>query len=279
MAFPKSILVPTDFLPKSESAIRYACEIAQYTGAEIHFLHVIQEPYEFATRAEEFLPTIKRERAEKLEELINNLHSVDDFRSTKMTGLVEEGNIQLTIQRIAKEYKHNMIVIALGGEPDLKKVMYGSITNNILIESTVPVLAISKKIDYRTPNHLVFATDLRDGDIKPIKRMKRFAIDIGVDLKIIHIVPDKIQADHEVIKKFNAKIQGSLKAEDIAVELHEAPTFDEGITRFVRNNKYTILVMTRYKRRFFEWLFSNSRVRNIAQIASVPLLMIPHKEK
>lgn len=279
MAFPKSILVPTDFLSKSESAIRYACEIAQFTGAEIHFLHVIQEPYEFATRADEILPSMKKERAEKLEKLINDLHSVDDFRSIKMTGLVEEGNIQLTIQRIAKKYKHNMIVIALGGEPDLKKVMYGSITNNILIESTVPVLAISKRIDYRTPNHLVFATDLRDGDIKPIKRMKRFAIDIGVDLKIVHVVPDKDQADHDTINTFNKKIQGSLKAEDIAVELLEAPTFDEGITRFVRNHKYTILVMTRYKRRFFEWLFSNSRVRNIAQIASVPLLMIPHKEK
>lgn len=279
MAFPKSILVPTDFLPKSESAIRYACEIAQYTGAEIYFLHVIQEPYEFATRADEILPAIKNERAEKLEKLINDLHSVDDFRSIKMTGLIEEGNIQLTIQRIAKEYKQNMIVIALGGEPDLKKVMYGSITNNILIESTVHVLAISKKIDYQTPKHLVFASDLRDGDIKPIKRMKRFAIDIGVDLKIIHIVPYKSQADHEAIKKFNKKIQGSLKAEEVSVKIVEAPTFDEGITRFVKNNKYTILVMTRYKRKFFEWLFSNSRVRNIAQIASVPLLMIPHEKK
>ncbi|MEX2457316.1 MAG: universal stress protein [Balneolaceae bacterium] len=279
MAFPKSILVPIDFLPKSESAIRYACEIAQYTGAEIHFLHVVQEPYQFATRADEILPVIKNERAEKIEQLINDLHSIDDFRSIKMTGLIEKGNIQMTIQRVAEEYKHNMVVIALGGEPDLKKVMYGSITNNILIESNVPVLAISKKIDYRTPNHLVFATDLRDGDIKPIKRMKRFAIDIGVDLKILHIVPDKNQVDHEAINKFNKKIQGSLKAEDIAVELHEATTFDEGITRFVKNHKYTILVMTRYKRKFFEWLFSNSRVRNIAQIASVPLLMIPHKEK
>lgn len=278
MAFPKSILVPVDFLPKSESAIRYACEIAQYTGAEIYFLHVVQEPYEFATRADEVVPAIKNKSAEKLEKLINDLHSVDDFRSIKMTGLIEEGNIQLTIQRVAQKHKQNMIVIALGGEPDLKKVMYGSITNNILIESNVPVLAISKKIDYRTPNHLVFATALRNGDIKPIKRMKRFAIDIGVDLKIIHIVPDKDQVDHKAIKKFNKKIRGSLK-EDIGVEIHEAPTFDEGITRFVRNHKYTILVMTRYKRKFFEWLFSNSRVRNIAQIASVPLLMIPHKEK
>jgi len=279
MAFPKSILVPTDFLPKSESAIRYACEIAQYTGADIHFLNVIEEHYEFATRAEDVLPAIKKERAEKLEQLIDDLHSVDDFRSTKMTGLIEEGDIQLTIQRVAKKHKNNMIVIALGGEPDLKKIMYGSITNNILIESTVPVLAISKKIDYRTPNHLVFATNLRNGDIKPIKRMKRFAIDIGVDLKIIHVLPDKSKVNHEAIKKFNTKIQGSLKATNSAVELLEAPTFDEGITRFVRNNKNTILVMTRYKRRFFEWLFSNSRVRNIAQIASVPLLMIPYKQK
>lgn len=279
MAFPKSILVPIDFLPKSESAIRYACEIAQYTGAEIHFLHVIQERYEFATRADDILPVIKNEKAEKLEQLINDLHSVDDFRSIKMTGLVKKGNIQLTIQRVAKEFKHNMIVIALGGEPDLKKVMYGSITNNILIESEIPVFAISKKIDYRTPNHLVFATDLRNGDIKSIKRMKRFSIDIGVDLKIIHFVSDKNQVDHEAINKFNRKIRGSLKADDIGVEIHEAPTFDEGITQFVRNHKFTILVMTRYKRKFFEWIFSNSRVRNIAQIASVPLLMIPHKGK
>ena len=274
MAFKSSILVPTDFSGKSEIAIRYACEIAACTGAEILFMNVIEPPYDFPSRIEEVLEKTKKKSAQRLEALINDLHSVEEFRFIKMKGKVEIGRVDQEILEAVRSKKHDLIAVGLGGEHDLKKALYGSITNNLLLESPVPVFAISKRIDFRSPTQLLFATDLRDRDIKPIHKMSGFAKDLGVKLKIIHII-DNAKETQEQIEQFKSKIRSKLDDESIEIELFEAPSFLEGITKFVNGDKRTILVTTRYKKSFLEWLITKSTARVLAQIAEVPLLLIP----
>ncbi|MEX2344484.1 MAG: universal stress protein [Balneolaceae bacterium] len=276
MPFATSILVPTDFSSKSEIAIRYACEIARTTSTELHFLNVIEPPYDFPSRAEEILQAQKEEHAEKLTRLIDELHSVDDYRSIKIKGQVEIGKVGYTISHVAEEKGFDLITIGLGGEPHLKKALYGSITNNLLLDSSVPVFAISKRLDYKDPKYLIFSTALREGDIRQIKRMRNFARDLGVSLRIIHI-REKGKAKPQLsLDEFQKKVQGALKDDSIQVEEYESTSFVEGVTTFIEDNKNSILVMTRYKKKFLEWLLSDSTVRSVAQIAAVPLLMLPN---
>ena len=39
----RTILAPTDFSPHAETAVRYACGLAERLGAELHLLHVLPE--------------------------------------------------------------------------------------------------------------------------------------------------------------------------------------------------------------------------------------------
>lgn len=275
MPFATSILVPTDFSSKSETAIRYACEIAASTGAEIHFLNVIEEPYDFATRANDILKAKKKEQADKLQELIHDLHSVDDFRHIRMVGMIKVGLTLPTILRTSEEGEFSLITIALGGKADFKKVMYGSITNSILIDSKIPVLAISKHIDYRRLRRLIFATDFRTHDIKNIKQMKKFSIDLGVKLDIVHVLDETDKRLPEIVELFVQKLREKLKNNQIEINYHENREFIEGITEYINSDKNSILVITRYRKKFLEWLFANSTARSVAQIAEVPLLMLP----
>lgn len=275
MQFASSIVVPTDFSRKSEIAIRYACEIASNTGGEVHFLNVIEEPYDFPSRVEEILESRKKENEKKLSEIIEGLHDVDEFRIIKMKGVVRTGKVLSATTQVAKDHNHNLIVIGLGGEADLKKVLYGSITNNLLMTSNVPVLAISKHIDYRELKTMLFATDMRKRDFKYIKKMREFCLDIGVTLKPIHIAEGQNEPDSTKLKSFNKKLKKITKNSESEVIIYRKDSFTEGITEFIGNDKHTLLVMTRYKKKFWEWLLSNSTVKSIAQMASVPLLMLP----
>lgn len=275
MQFASSIVVPTDFSRKSEIAIRYACEIASNTGGEVHFLNVIEEPYDFPSRVEEILQSRKREHEKKLSEIIQRLHTVDEFRIIKMKGVVKTGKVLSKTTQVAKDHNHNLIVIGLGGEADLKKVLYGSITNNLLITSVVPVLAISKHIDYRELKTVLFATDMRKRDLKQVKKMREFCLDIGVALKLIHIAEGVDQPDETKLKSFNKKLKKITKSPGAEVIVYHNDTFTEGITKYIRNDKHTLLVITRYKKKFWEWVLSNSTAKSIAQMASVPLLMLP----
>lgn len=278
MPFAKSILVPTDFSSKAEIAIRYACEIAQTTNAELHFLNVIEPPYDFPSRIEEILEAQKEEHAEKLTKLIDDLHSIDDFRNIKIKGQVEIGKVGYTITHVAEEKDHDLIAIGLGGEPHLKKALYGSITNNLLLDSTLPVFAISKRLNFTQPKHLIFSTALREGDIMHIKRMNKFARDLGITLRIIHIREKGKAGPQLSVDEFQQKVRKALNHKTIEIELQQSSSFVEGITEFIGGNRDSILVMTRYKKKFLEWLLSNSTVRSVAQIAAVPLLMLPHDD-
>ena len=275
MQFASSIVVPTDFSRKSEIAIRYACEIASNTGGEVHFLNVIEEPYDFPSRVEEILEARKNEHEEKLSNIIQDLHAVDEFRIIKMKGVVKTGKVSNTTRQVAQDHNHNLIVIGLGGAADLKKVLYGSITNNLIMTSEIPVLAISKHIDYRELKTMLFATDMRKRDLKHIKKMREFCLDIGVTLKLIHITEEKEGPNGEKLDRFNKKLKKITKNPDAEIIMHRANSFTEGITEYIGRDKHTLLVMTRYKKKFWEWLLSNSTVKSIAQMASVPLLMLP----
>lgn len=275
MQFASSIVVPTDFSRKSETAIRYACEIASNTGGKVHFLNVIEEPYDFPSRVQEILKARTKEHEKTLSSIIRDLQTLDEYRIIKMKGLVEVGKVLSVTRQVVDEYNHNLIVIGLGGEADLKKVLYGSITNNLLMTSKVPVLAISKHIDYREMRTLLFATDMRKKDISYIKAIREFCLDIGVTLKFIHIAEDPDSVDEKNIEQFNKKLYKITRNPKAQLILHPGPSFIEGITDYIGQDKHTLLVMTRYKKKFLEWLLSNSTVKSVAQMASVPLLMIP----
>lgn len=275
MQFASSILVPTDFSRKSETAIRYACEIASNTGGRVHFLNVIEEPYDFPSRVEEILEARRKEQEEKLSSIIQDLQSVDEFRIIKMKGLVKSGKVLSVTRKVAEDHNHNLIVIGLGGEADLKKALYGSITNNLLMTSTVPVLAISKHIDYRVLKTLLFATDMRKRDLHYIKIMREFCLDIGVSLKFIHIAEEQYEPSAEEVEKFNKKLKKITNNSAAELILYPASSFTEGITKYIGRDQHTMLVMTRYKKKFIEWLLSNSTVKSVAQMAAVPLLMLP----
>ena len=274
MAFKSSILVPTDFSEKSEIAIRYACEIAACTGAEILFMNVVEPPYDFPSRIEEVVASKKKAAVNKLTKIIDDLHSVDEFRFIRMKGKVEVGKVDTAILEVIRSEDFDLICVGLGGEHDLKKALYGSITNTLLLESDIPVFAISKRIDFRSPKQLVFATDLRKNDLEIIHQMESFAKDLGVKFRIINIVGD-LDSNQKKVEAFTQEIRDLTKNRSIEIEQYEGDSFLEGITKLIGSDSRTILVTTRYKKTLLEWLFTKSNARVLATIAEVPLLLIP----
>ena len=105
--------------------------------------------------------------------------------------------------------------------------------------------------------------------------MREFCLDIGVTLKLIHIAEDQEEPNSAKLLNFNKKLKKITKNSKSEVIIYRKDTFTEGITEYIGNDKHTLLVITRYKKKFWEWILSNSTAKSIAQMASVPLLMLP----
>jgi hypothetical protein len=55
---------------------------------------------------------------------------------------------------------------------------------------------------------MLFATDMRKKDVKQIKKMREFCLDIGVTLKLIHILENQEDVDEKKLISFNKKLNG-----------------------------------------------------------------------
>jgi len=271
VSFFKIIFVPTDFTSRSDVAYRYACEIATETDDEICLLNVVDTPYEFPSRLNEILKQRKEAATKELEAVVNDLKSIDKCKKLHIEQRIETGKIATTILQQIKKRKPGLVIMGTGGEHSIKNLIYGSITNTMLLDSPVPVLGIPGNSDYRSIHSFVFATDLRKRDIKIIKWVYVLASKLNAEFHVIHI---DTGTDENNIRKFKKRLTTKV-SEKIILEVKTDNSFFEGMTSYLRNQQRLIIVMPRYKKKFIEWLTVRSSAREIAYYGHSPLLMIP----
>lgn len=123
----KKILVPIDFSEPSKLAAQKAISLAQICQATLYFLHV---------------GDTAQQSAELLCQFLQDLHSQHTKNIKK---LVAQGTPATMILSAAKRLGADTIVMGHRGLSGLKHLMYGSVAEQVLRESTCPVLIIKKK--------------------------------------------------------------------------------------------------------------------------------------
>jgi nucleotide-binding universal stress UspA family protein len=143
----KSILVPTDFSDTSKAALDYARELARMSGASLHLLHVVQDPFAqlWAVEAdgisvrdvlERFVRIAKRQLDETLSDAERNT-----FRATLETRV---GSPPQEIVDYAKKTGVDLIVMGTHGRGVIVHALIGSVAERVVRMATCPVLTIHK---------------------------------------------------------------------------------------------------------------------------------------
>lgn len=146
----RSILCPTDFSEFSERAVRYACELADKFGADLHLVNVLQD-YDaiapatgdtFAPFAD-WLPQLQKQSEEQLAKLPAPEWSgkLKVHRTTRVGAPIDE------IVKYAKEHNVDLIVQGTHGRRGIKHMLLGSVAENIVRYAPCPVLTV------RNPEH------------------------------------------------------------------------------------------------------------------------------
>jgi nucleotide-binding universal stress UspA family protein len=139
----REILVPIDFGPASEAAVRYAAELASTCDATVTLLHVYEAPV-FAYSGAPLMPmeditaafeTGAREAVEKkVGEVAKDM--------PRVKGLIRQGTAWRGINDVAKENAADLIVMGTHGREGLSRVLIGSVAEKVVRTSPVPVLTI-----------------------------------------------------------------------------------------------------------------------------------------
>ena len=134
-----SILCPIDFSPSSRGALRYAGLIAAHFAARLTLLAVndplLEEADEFAGPAHLAEDTTRELERFFKRTFAHRPHGIPDVRLEVTTGKSAP-----EILRVSRERKCDLIVMSSHGLTGFRKMFFGSTTERVLRETTLPVL-------------------------------------------------------------------------------------------------------------------------------------------
>ena len=152
----KKILIALDYDPTAQKVAETGFSLAKSMNAEVILLHVIKSSANYATPGHfpimgysgyvDVSPTVL-ESAEGLKNA--SLQYLDKTRQhlgdKTIQTLVKEGDFADTILTSAKEVHADIIVLGSHSQKWLENILVGSVTENVMNDSSIPLLIVPTK--------------------------------------------------------------------------------------------------------------------------------------
>jgi len=140
----KRVVVPVDFSSTMNKVVDYGVMVADKLGAEILFLHVINDfqGYDMMLVHPSFM-SMTKDLEQKAEERMTHLVKDHQQRENGVRGHVVIGDAADEIIDYAKLEKADMIIIGTHGVKGLEKILIGSTADRVVKNAPCPVLVFN----------------------------------------------------------------------------------------------------------------------------------------
>src|SRR5688572_4528174 len=259
----KNILVPVDFSPASEVAVRYTAELARCLKATVRLLHV-HVPVVSRHNPMSYLITEEREHAErenlaKLRSLVESLG--ERYSSVKWETLVESGAATEVILSCAKK-DIDMIAMGTQGVSSIEKIFLGTNTAEIIEKSNCPVLAIPLSTRPYAPREILFATDYAPGDWESAKVLTDMARMLNGTITYLHVTraddEDELDKERDEINEFTRGIKKNTDFDRIKSKIISDNNVLMGLDSALQDSTVDLLCLSTRKRSVIEKLYDPS---------------------
>lgn len=269
-----NILVPTDFSKLSKVAIDYAIKMANKFDGNVTLLHVISNVVEpIHGSLSQRIKAIERDLVQKAEEdfiPIVKEATKQNKTSTPIVYKIEKGNsFSDTVKSFAKKNRSGLIVMGTRGASGVTKLVLGSNTVSILDGSTVPVLVVPERANFKALKNVAYASDLQHFE-REVKAMLPYLKIFDSTLHVFHVAEKGKDIENlQVILKKSLK---KLDYRKSTITIEKGKKVDVAIEAFVGNLKADLITMFTHQQNFFEKLFRRSLTKQMAFQSKVPLL-------
>ena len=142
----RNILVPTDFSEGSDAALACARELASATGATLHMMHVVENPFapggfmEMCPLPVGYLPADFEKAAH---ERLQSCLSAGDTATCQPTFSTTMGiPAREILQRLDEEPKIDLVVMATHGRGGVARMVMGSVADKVVRGAHCPVMTL-----------------------------------------------------------------------------------------------------------------------------------------
>lgn len=272
-----TILCPTDFSECSLNAIEYAAKLGEKYKARLILFHVPdkedylklfsknKEEQQFISFAQTKLDNLVLEVQK--ESLPKGLHSCE--------AVIEEGKVVSTIIEFANRTPIDLIVMGTEGVNDFKKNYIGTRSSHIVEQAEQDVFIIPRKVFFKSPKKLVFATDYIEEDKLAVQKVVELAGFFDSEIDIVHVGTKIRVIDKALHQSMVSEIQPFIRYEKVNYILksyRDEPGL--GLESYLITAKGDILITLSKKKSWFEQVFTQNLSKKMSYFINKPLLVI-----
>ena len=271
-----TILCPTDFSECALNAIEYAARLGEKLNAELVLFHVPD-----AEDYKKLFP--KKELNESLHVAIKKLNSlvktVEEESLEKglyaCKSLVKEGKTVSTILEYAEENKVDLIIMGTEGVNEFKKNYIGTKASRVVQNANCDVFIIPRKVFFKPPRKIVYATDYLEEDKLAIQKVVKIAGLFDSEIDMVHVssktnIIDK--AMHASLKDELAPFAQYEKINYVLKSYRDDASL--GLENYLITSKGNILITLSKKKTWFENLFTKNLSKKMPYFINKPLYVI-----
>lgn len=276
----KLLIVPTDFSPVSDNALKYAMDMAVTMNANIMLVNVYQLPISYS---EVPLVTISLDELRKISE--NKLAEVKDnvlkITNNKIKVYTESrlGDVSEEVKNLVDTLQPFGVVMGTRGVSGAGRFFLGSNSLSVIEKIGVPVFIVPPGASFKPIKRIGLATDLRDVvDSTPVGAIRELVNFFNADLHVLNVDFER--------RHFTAYTpEESLKLETLLMGLNpiydfiEKKDVDEGLIEFAEKKEFDLIVSFPKKHSLLERVFEKSTTRELIHHTHIPLMCVhPVKE-
>jgi nucleotide-binding universal stress UspA family protein len=268
-----TILVPTDFSTPSRVAIGYAAGLAKKTNAKVIMLSVQIESDSLQTAKlrklqDSNVQTARKDAERALSVLKERFPKVSCSFEYTLASTVVEG-----IESFATARKVDLIVMGSKGASGLKKILMGSNATAVIDNSSVPVIVVPNKPNFKTEktlNKIVYATDATNFKLEA-KLVADLAKKLNASMEVLHIMPDDTTSNKKGAHVSGAKLAELEHFTKGPVHILPAQKIAKSLDGFVKAQQADAVAMF-HSLEHKDKLFGTSLTRELAFQNTFPLL-------
>jgi len=282
--FLKKILWATDFSDEAQEALLYAEAFAKTFKADLIALHVVPDfsPVLYNTDI-----IIKGDLIKKVDfikgEAVKKLDNIEKTKKIPFKTIVKEGSVSKKILETAEEEKVDLVVMGKRGLSAIEKLFIGSIANQILRTSSVPLLLTKKKAGKPHFKKVLVPTDFSEQE--EVERdfawniARGFASEITLlyvlELHNYEFTPRDLEKMFTSVMKRLKKRKKRGKDIKVSEEVTRAINASIGIVDYAETNNFDLIVMSTCCHSKWERFFLGSTIDKVISYSSVPIFAIP----
>jgi nucleotide-binding universal stress UspA family protein len=266
---PQNILVPTDLGTASKSALKYARFFHERFGSRVSVLHAEHlelPPYFSSGQFGELKREIKKLTRAAIDYVRKESESTLGFLPD--VRVVEDMPVDAILKQ-SKENQFDWVLMGIHGHSSAERFWMGSVTERVLRNSSIPVLAVRKDPPEIPFQQILCPMSPSDTGRQALEYAARISKEMKAKLIVLHVVE---QGEEPLTCPWvDEQIQKTCRVEELRSHGNAA----RAIAEASNDLKPDLIVMGAERKRSRLGEMFSSTTTGVMQIAVAPLLVVP----